>query len=147
MQPDIGDHEDGEGSPVPGGNNEGGGGTPHDSDDEEGSTDGDKEILRLVQIRDAKCRFIAVNINEGKFVVYANCGSSEQDCDFEIYALDDSNEPEYLTIISCKVNGIEALIENGKATHFKLNSGKNKIEFAVDMHENFGSEVRLYARR
>ena len=147
LQPDIGDHEEGEGSPVPGGNNEGGGGTPHDSDDEEGSTDGDKEILRLVQIRDAKCRFIALNISEGKFVVYANCGSNEQDCDFEIYELDDSNEPEYLTIISCKVNGIETMIENGKATHFKLNSGKNKIEFVVDVHENFGSEVRLYARR
>ena len=53
----------------------------------------------------------------------------------------------YLTIISCKVNGIETMIENGKATHFKLNSGKNKIEFVVDVHENFGSEVRLYARR
>ena len=74
LQPDIGDHEEGEGSPVPEGTNSGRTGEPHDSDQEEGlDGDGNKDIMKIAQLSGMSYRYFVTDKKNGKYVISLLC--------------------------------------------------------------------------
>ena len=148
LQPDIGSHVPGTGSLVPEGNNNGNGGDVHPTDKEEGiDENGDNEILRLVPLRGLQYRLFVVDKNSGKFIVSFNSIYDEEDCELELYYLDDSNVKYKLNILECLINGEKVNTINGKAVNMKLHIGKTKIELITDIKELYACEVKIYANR
>ena len=148
LQPDIGSHEPGEGSPVPHGTNHGHGGGPHDTDTEGGfNEEGDQEILKIVPLKGMQYRLFVVDKKSGKYVISFNSLYEEKNCELEMYYLDDSNTKYNINIIDCVVNGTKAEIKNGKAVKIPLHNGRTKIEVITDLKELYACEVKMYANK
>lgn len=149
LQPDIGEHEEGEGSPVPEGSNSGRSGEPHDSDAEEGTTgEGNNDIMKIVQLSGMNYRYFVTDKKSGKYVISFISLYDEDNCELEMSHLDDSGN-KYKTIISnCTINGVSANVEDGKIKEFKIQNGvKYKIEVETDLNDYYACEVRIYASR
>jgi hypothetical protein len=149
LQPDLGLHEPGEGSPVPEGHNYGEGGGVHDSENEQGfNTEGDNEIMKLVQLSGIKYRFFVVDKNSGKYVISFISPYEENNCGLQIYYLDDSGAKYKMNIIKCNINGIVGKVSDGGIIEIQLNSNKKyKIELNADLKGLYACEVKMYAHR
>lgn len=149
LQPDIGDHEEGEGSPVPEGTNVGRTGEPHDSDEEEGIVgDGNKDIMKIAPLIGMSYRYFVIDKKKGKYIVSFTSLYDENNCDLEIYHLDESGKKYKTNIINCSVNGSQGYVENGIIKGFELKNGsKYKIELDIDLTDYYACEVKIYANR
>jgi hypothetical protein len=147
--PDIGDHDnDGEDSPVPTGSNAGNHGEPHENDETKGaSEDGDKDILRYVQLTDIRKVFFVSNKENGEYILIINSVYEEDDCELEVHYFDDAGNQYNANIVKCIVNNKETKIEEGKAVKFKISLGKNKAIIYTDLKDYYRCEVKLYANR
>ena len=151
LSPGLGDHEeDGEGSPIPSGNNNSSSGDTHDSNDETGykNEDSDKEIMTLVQLSGMQYRLFVPDKKLGKLVISFESLYTETNCELEIKYMDDSNTKYNINIIGCKINGIPIDIVDGKLKNIKIEEGKKyKMEFDTDLRELYTFEVKMYANR
>ena len=149
LQPDIGDHEEGEGSPVPEGTNSGRTGEPHDSDQEEGlDGDGNKDIMKIAQLSGMSYRYFVTDKKNGKYVISFTSLYDEENCDLEMSHLDDGGNKYKTQITNCSINGSEGYVENGIIKGFELKNGvKYKIEVDTDLDDYYACEVKIYANR
>ena len=149
LQPDIGDHEEGEGSPVPEGTNSGRTGEPHDSDQEEGlDGDGNKDIMKIAQLSGMSYRYFVTDKKNGKYVISFTSLYDEENCDLEMSHLDDGGNKYKTQITNCSINGSEGYVKNGIIKGFELKNGvKYKIEVDTDLDDYYACEVKIYANR
>lgn len=151
LSPGLGEHEDdGEGSPIPSGNNNSGGGENHDSTGETGykSDDSDKEIMILAQLSGMQYRLFVVDKTIGKMVISFTSLYTESNCELELKYLDDSNTRYNVNISECKINDVPVDIVDGKLKNIKIEDGKKyKIEMKTDLRELYAFEVKMYANR
>ncbi len=151
LSPGLGDHEDdGEGSPIPSGNNNSSGGDTHDSNDETGykNDDSDKEIMTLAQLSGMQYRLFVPDKRLGKLVISFESLYNEGNCELELKYLDDSNIRYNINISGCKINEIPVKIVDGKLKNIKIEEGKKyKIEIDTDLRELYTFEVKMYANR
>lgn len=151
LSPGLGVHEeDGEGSPIPSGNNNSSGGDTHDSNDETGykNDDSDKEIMTLAQLSGMQYRLFVPDKRLGKLVISFESLYTENNCELELKYLDDSNTRYNINISDCKINGIPVEIVDGKLKNIKIEEGKKyKIEIDTDLRELYTFEVKMYANR
>jgi hypothetical protein len=151
LSPGLGEHEDdGDGSPIPNGNNNSSGGEAHDSKDETGykNEDSDKEIMTLAQLSGMQYRLFVVDKNIGKIVISFTSLYTENNCELELKYLDDSNTRYNVNIFECNINGIPVEIVDGKLKNIKIQDGrKYKIEMNTDLRELYTFEVKMYANR
>ena len=149
LQPDIGDHEEGEGSPVPEGTNSGRTGEPHDSDQEEGlDGEGNKDIMKIAQLSGMSYRYFVTDKKNRKYVISFTSLYDEENCDLEMSHLDDGGNKYKTEITNCSINGSEGYIENGIIKGFELKNGvKYKIEVDTDLDDYYACEVKIYANR
>ncbi len=149
LQPDIGIHEEGEGSPVPEGSNSGKTGEPHDADLEEGiDGDGNNDIMKIAQLSGMNYRYFVTDKKMGKYVITFVSLYDEANCDLEMSHLDDGGNKYRTQIIKCLVNGSEKYAENGIIKGFEIKNGvKYKIEVETDLDDYYACEVKIYANR
>ena len=149
LQPDVGEHEEGEGSPIPEGTNSGSKGEPHDSDEEEGfSGEGNKDIMKIAQLSGMSYRYFVIDKKKGKYVVSFVSLYDEKNCDLEMYHLDESGKKYKTNIINCLINGSKGYVENGIIKRLELKNGvKYRIELDIDLDDYYACEVKLYANR
>lgn len=149
LNPSIGTHEEGQGSPVPEGKNSGNSGGIHDSDNQEGKNDeGVEEILSLEQLVGMQYRFFMTDKDNGKSVISFVSFYDKKNCELELYYLDDSGTKYAIAITNCLVNGTETDISDGKAVNFELLNGKKyKFELTTNLKDLYACEVKIYANR
>lgn len=149
LQPAVGEHEEGEGSPVPEGTNSGRTGEPHDSDQEEGlDGDGSKDIMKIAQLSGMRYRYFVTDKKSGKYVISFTSLYDEENCDLEMSHLDDGGNKYKTQITNCSINGSEGYVENGIIKGFELKNGaKYKIEVDTDLDDYYACEVKIYANR
>ena len=148
--PDIGAVEDeGEEAPLPSGHNNNDGGSPHNTDNT-GSLDpnGDNDILRRAQLSGVPYRFVVINKNEGKFLIIFVSPYTEENCELELYSLDDAGGKSLVDVTACKINGHNAAINQNKVCGISLmENQKYTIEVSTTQRRLFSGEVKLYAIR
>lgn len=149
LQPDIGNHEEGEGSPVPEGSNGGRNGEPHDSVQEEGlNSDGNQEIMKIAQLSGMSYHYFVTDKKRGKGVINFISLYDEKNCDLEMSHLDDGGNRYKTQITNCSINGSEGVVEKGIIKGFELQNGvKYKIEVDTDLDDYYTCEVKIYANR
>lgn len=151
-QPDIGTHiEDDidEVSPIPEGHNEYSGADVHDSQNETGySSDGNEEIMKEVSLSGIKSTIFVLDKKLGKYAISFTSIYDEENCELELYYLDDSDNKYKASIIQCTINGQNGIVENGKIINFKLKKDvMYKIEAYTNLNDIYACEVKLYAFR
>lgn len=147
-QPDIGEHDEGEGSPIPGGHNEGQGGTVHDTEQESGKKDGDKEIMSYQKLSGMSYRYIMLDKDNGKCVITFDSLYDEDNCEVSLYYLDDSENKYNVYIKSCLLDGQNLTIKDGKIENLKLAKNKKyKLNLETDLRELYSCEVIINACR
>lgn len=147
-QPDIGEHGEGEGSPIPGGHNEGSGGSVHDTDKEGGTKDGDKEIMTYQKLSGMSYRYMMLDKNSGKCAISFESLYDESDCELSLYYLDDSENKYNVNIQSCTLEGNPLEIKDGKIVNLKLSKNKKyKLSLDTDLRELYSCEVIINACR
>ena len=147
---DIGSHEDeGDESPTPSGNNKGTGSEVHEGDETTGyNPEGDDEVLRSVQLSGMKVKTILLDKEHGKYLVVFNSIYNENNCDLELYYLDDKGGKYIPNVTSAYINGNPARIDNNKIKSFNIQNGVNyKVEINTDLDDLYACEVRIYANR
>lgn len=146
LEPQIGGIDD-EGNEVeyPGGRNEKTGGDPHPGTEKGGKKDGDSVIFVRAKLAGVNYKFIGVNPKEGRFNVVFNAPTSIEECYLSLLRLDDVNGGEQIEIIEMKVNGINVDCSTQiEAGPFSIKEGqKVLIQLVTNIHENFGSEVKI----
>lgn len=149
LQPEIGEHEEGDGSPVPEGQNKGSGGALRDSDLEEGNSGNpENEIMKLSALSGMQYRYFVVDRLRGKYVVSFTSLYDVDNCELEINYLDDSGNRYKTEINNCKINGEEAEVKEGKVVSFNLKNGsKYKFEYEANLNDLYACEVKVYANR
>ena len=147
-QPDIGEHGEGEGSPVPTGNNRGNDGTVHDTETEKGVNPGDKEIMTYQKLTGMSYRYMMLDKHHGKCVITFTSLYDESNCELSLYYLDDSENKFNVDIIRSTYDGQDLIIKNGKITNFKLvKNQKYKIVLDTNLRELYSCEVIINACR
>ena len=147
-QPDIGEHGEGEGSPIPGGHNEGSGGSVHDTDKEGGTKDGDKEIMTYQKLSGMSYRYMMLDKNSGKCAISFESLYDESDCELSLYYLDDSENKYNVNIQRCTLEGNPLEIKDGKIVNLKLSKNKKyKLSLDTDLRELYSCEVIINACR
>lgn len=148
LVPDVGGHEEGEGSPTPEGENQGTGGTPHDTDEEGKPTEGDNDIMVIEQLIGMQYVPFIIDDVGRKYVISFISLYDEEKCDLEFYHLDDSGNKYKTEITNCKINGEVATVEDGNVVGFPLkNKEKYKFEVDTDLDDKYTCEVKIYAHR
>lgn len=151
LTPDIGEHtEEGEGSPIPYGNNQSGGGDPHNGDQETGHKEGedDKEIMTLTQLVGMQYRMFVTNKSTGEYFISFKSLYNEDNCELEVKYMDDSNTKYDVNIKECIINNEPYEIKDGKVVGIKLIEGeKYKIQLLTGLNGLYTFEVKMYANR
>ena len=151
LSPDIGEHlGDGEGSPIPFGQNKSTGGDPHNADEEVGHKTGeaDNDIMTLTQMTGMQYRMFVTDKSKGEYVISFKSLYTEKNCELEVKYLDDSNTKYDIKINKCIINGNEYEIINGKVVGISLVEGDNyKIKLSTELNELCAFEVKMYANR
>lgn len=149
LQPDIGEHEEGNGSPVPEGTNTGKSGEPHDSILEEGiAQEGNTDIMKNAQLSGMNYRYFVTDKKFGKYVISFVSLYDEDNCELEMNHLDDAGNKYKTKIINSSINGMNGNIEDGKIIGMQLKNGnKYKIEVETDLDDYYACEVKVYANR
>lgn len=148
--PDTGTHiDDGEESPVPEGENEGGGGTVHDTETSTGiSNEGDDKILKSVSLNGLKSKTLLLDKNSGRYLVTFNSIYDDDNCELELYYLDDKGGKYLARIIRCFINGQPAYVENNRIKNFAIrNNTRYRIDIQTDLDDIYACEVKVYANR
>ena len=149
--PDVGGTEESEENTdtlIPGGHNHGGGAQPHEGTiDVSSNENGENDILRHVPLTDMKKVFFVSNKYEGEYVAIINSSYEENDCELEVKYYDDADNEYLANILKCQVDSNDVDIEDGKAIHFRIKLGKNKIIVKTDLTDYYKCEVKLYANR
>lgn len=149
--PDVGGTEENEedtDTSTPSGHNKGEGAQPHEgTEDANSNEEGDNDILRHVPLTDIKKVFFVSNKNEGEYVAIINSSYEENDCELEVKYYDDADNEYSANILRCQVDSEDTDVEEGKAVHFKIKLGKNKIIVKTDLTDYYKCEVKLYANR
>ncbi len=151
-QPDIGTHIDDdvdEVSPIPEGHNEHSGADVHDSQNETGySSDGNEEIMKEVSLSGIKSTIFILDKKLGKYAISFNSIYDEENCEIEMYYLDDSDNRYKALIKQCTINGQNGIIDKGKIVNLKLKKDTiYKIEVYTNLNDIYACEVKLYAIR
>ena len=141
--------EDGTGAIIPEGHNSHSGGDVHEGDGTKGFSDqGDDKVLRPTSLSGIKSKTLLLDKNKGKYLVTFNSPYDEDNCELELYYLDDNNVKYKPYIISCNVNGENVEVINGKINSFHIKNGvRYKIELDTDLDDIYACEVKLYANR
>lgn len=148
LTPELGGHEEGEGSPTPSGSNSDSGGDAHDADDEEQPTEGDNDILVIEELRGMQYLPFVVDKKRKKYAISFTSLYDEDNCDLEFFHLDDSGNRYKTTITSCKINGENANVQEGNVVGFSIsNRKKYKFEVETDLDDLYTCEVKIYANR
>ena len=130
-------------------NKENGGGLHEGEGETKGYTsDGTDEILKRVNLSGIKARTLVLNKNLGKYVISFTSIYDEDNCELELFYLDD-HETKYITSINkCILNGQEYEIENNIIKNIKLEKGKKyKFELETELDDIYACEVKIYANR
>lgn len=149
LQPDIGNHIEGEGSPLSEGTNSGKNRDPLDSDNESGiDEEGDNDVLKNAPLRGMSYRYFVVDKTNRKYIISFTSLYDEKNCDLELYHLDDSGKKYKTKILKCIINGNEGYVDNGIIKGIELkNETKYKIEVIIDLNDYYTCEVKIYANR
>jgi len=149
--PDVGgidENEEETDTSTPSGHNNGRGAQPHEgTEDAKSNEDGDNDILKHVQLTDIKKVFFVSNKNDGEYVAIINSSYEEKDCELEVKYYDDADNEYSANILNCKIENENIEVEKGKAVHFRIKLGKNKIIVKTDLTDYYKCEVKLYANR
>ena len=89
-----------------------------------------------------------MNKNLGKYVISFTSIYDEDNCELELFYLDD-HETKYITSINkCILNGQEYEIENNIIKNIKLEKDKKyKFELETELDDIYACEVKIYANR
>lgn len=146
LSPDFIDRtEDGEGSPLPTGQNSGGGNSPHDGQSESGYIEGgEQEGMVLSQLSGVQYRMMGLDKSVGKYLIVFSTPENVSNCQLAFKIVDDNNNKEKVNIKTALINGVPAIIENGKITKFDLEANeKYKIEIVTGLNELYCGEVSI----
>lgn len=150
LEKTIGEHDlEGEDSPIPSGHNHSSGNDTHDGENNKGyKEDGDKEVMRLVQLNGINTKVIVTDKTSGIYNIVFFSVYDENDCQLELFYTDDKGKKYVPEIFECKINGKEASIENGKITKFSIKKN-NKYLFSLktNIRDLYTCEVKIYANR
>lgn len=137
--------EDGEGAPLPTGENGGGGNSPHDGSGETGYQEGgEQEGMTLTPLSGVQYRMMGLDKNIGKYLIVFSTPESVKNCTLTFKIVDDNNNKERIDIKSALINGYPATIENGKVKKFDINSNeKYKIEITTGLNDFYCGEVGI----
>lgn len=147
---DIGTHiEEGNDSSVPSGHNNNSSNTPHDGDNNEGfDSDGEDEIVRLVQLNGINTKVIVPDKNSGVYNVVFFSIYDENNCELEISYMDDNGSKYSPEIYECKINGVPTKVEDGIIKEFKIEKDKKYIvSLKTNLRDFYTCEVKIYANR
>lgn len=151
LTPNLGEHtEEGEGSPIPFGNNSSTGGDPRNGDQETGHKTGEEEndIMTLTQMIGMQYRMFVTNKSSGEYVISFKSLYSEDNCELEVKYLDDSNSKYPVNINSCEINNEKYEIKEGRVVGIKLVEGENyKVKLSTGLNDLYTFEVKMYANR
>lgn len=151
LTPDVGEHtEQGDGSPIPYGNNQNGGGDPHNGEQETGHKSGedDSDILTLTQMVGMQYRMFVTNKDNGEYVISFKSLYNEDNCELDVKYLDDSNNKYDVDIKECYINDQSYEIKDGRVVGIKLVEGKRyKIKLVTGLTNLYAFEVKMYANR
>ena len=147
-QPDVGEHGEGEDSPIPEGHNQGGGGTVHDTDKEAGKKDGDKEIMTYQKLSGMSYRYMMLDKENGKCAITFDSLYDESNCELSLYYLDDSENKYNVEIINCFTNDENLDVKDGKIVNLKLIKNKKyKLTLETNLRDLYSCEVIINACR
>lgn len=147
-QPDIGEHGEGDDSPIPEGQNQGSGGSVHDTENEAGKKDGDKEIMSYQKLSGMSYRYMMLDKLHGDCVISFESLYDEDNCELALYYLDDSEIKYDVEIISCILDNEYLQVENGKIINLKLVKNKKyKLKLETNLRELYSCEVIINACR
>ncbi len=146
----IGKHlDEGDDSSIPDDHNNHSGGDIHEGANVSGSTEnGDDEILRSVSLSGIKTKTLLLDKNKGKYLITFNSIYDENNCDLELYYLDDNGTKYVPKINSCLINGAPGVVENEKIVGLEIKkSVRYKIELNTNLNDIYACEVKIYANR
>ena len=84
----------------------------------------------------------------GKYLIVFNSIYDENNCDLELYYLDDKGGKYTPNVNSAYINGNPVKIDNNKIKNFSIQNGaRYKIEINTDLDDLYACEVRIYANR
>lgn len=147
-QPDIGEHGEGEGSPIPGGHNQGNSGSVHDTETETGIIEGDKEIMSYKKLSGMNYRYMMLDKSKGQCAISFDSLYDEDECELSLYYLDDSENKYPVIIQKCILDGEQLDIDDGKVVNLKLTKNKKyKLSLETDTRELYSCEVIINACR
>lgn len=147
--PDVGTHEEGEGSPIPEGENVRQSGDVHDATNETGYTNnGDDIIMKFAPLAGLKSRVLIVDKNHGEYLVTFKSISDEKNCELELFYLDDIGNKYKPNILGCKINENDFELIDGKIKGFEISKDvRYKILIKTDLDDIYACEVKVYASR
>lgn len=146
LEPAFVEREEGEGSPVPTGENHGGGGEPHDGENETGfgNEEGDQESFKLAPLSGVNYRMMCLNKNNGEYIISFTSPQNANNCELAFKIVDDNSNKEKVNVLSANVNGIDCVIKDGKVVNFDLKNGeKYKIKIKTNLNDYYCGEVGI----
>lgn len=147
-QPDIGEHGEGEDSPVPSGRNDANQGSVHDAENELGKTEGNDEIMTYQKLSGMSYRYMMLDKNNGKCALSFESLYDEANCELSLYYLDDSENKYIVNIVSCTFDGNMLEVKDGKIVNLRLYKNKKyKLILDTDLRELYSCEVVINACR
>ena len=112
------------------------------------TSDGNEEIMKEVSLSGIKSTIFVLDKKLGKYSISFTSIYDEENCELELYYLDDSDNKYKASIIQCTINGQNGIVENGKIINFKLKKDvMYKIEAYTNLNDIYACEVKLYAFR
>ena len=101
-----------------------------------------------MQLSGIKVKTILLDKEHGKYLVVFNSIYNENNCDLELYYLDDKGGKYIPNVTSAYINGNLARIDNNKIKSFNIQNGVHyKVEINTDLDDLYACEVRIYANR
>ncbi|MDD4187250.1 MAG: hypothetical protein PHX04_00530 [Bacilli bacterium] len=150
LSPDVGDFiEDNEEGIMPEGTNNSNDGEFHEADKSTGySSDGEKDIMKKVQLSGIKYRILVPDKSKGKYLIIFNSIYDETNCDLELFYLDNNGNKYIPNISKCTINNIDYKISNNVIRGFKIERNKKYIfDLDTDLLDFYACEVKMYANR
>lgn len=118
------------------------------SDDNQGSVNGDKSILKQKALSGIKYDVIVTNRKLGNYQILFTSPYTEDKCKLLIYQFGSSTDKYKVEIVSARLDDISLDIVDGEIVNLKLNQDQKYILICkLNSHEMFAGEVVLYAYR
>lgn len=123
---------------------------PHDEpkDEDTGSSEGDKTILKKVELQGMRPRIAVTNKHEGKIDIIIDSIYDEQDCEIQLRLVGATDDKYPIEIRQAIHQDEECEIIDGRIVHFSLCKGERfVISCVANIDGMFGSEVIVNAYR